>query len=111
MIHHPPLRKGTQPGRGLTDAGALEEVLARHGAELVLHGHNHVTSATRFEGPNGTVPVVGAPSASAAGGALTHRAGYNLFTIDMTERGPRIAGRARGLLPDGTFADLGELPL
>lgn len=111
LIHHPPLRKGAQPGRGLTDAGPLEEILARHGAELVLHGHNHVTSAKHFEGPSRAIPVIGAPSASACGGTLTHRAGYNLFTIDMTESGPNIAGRSRGLLPDGSIGDLGELPV
>lgn len=111
LIHHPPLKKGAQPGRGLTDAGPLEEVLGQHGAELILHGHNHLTSATHFEGAKGRIPVVGAPSASAAGGTLTHRAGYNIFTIDMTERGPVIAGHARGLLSDGSIGDLGELPL
>jgi 3',5'-cyclic AMP phosphodiesterase CpdA len=41
LIHHPPLPGQAGRFRGLEDARALAAVLARHGAELVLHGHNH----------------------------------------------------------------------
>ena len=38
-----------------------------HGAELVLHGHDHLHMINWLAGPNGTrVPAVGVPSASAA---------------------------------------------
>lgn len=112
LIHHPPHRSGAKTGRGLTDAGALEDILAETGAELLLHGHNHTVSATHVNGPGDRrIPVVGAPSASACGGTLTHRAGYHLFSIDMTETGIEISGLTRGLKPDGTIGELGPIPL
>ena len=41
LIHHPPLPGQAKRFRGLEDAAGLEAVLSRHGAELVMHGHNH----------------------------------------------------------------------
>ncbi|MHB2167110.1 metallophosphoesterase family protein [Alsobacter sp. R-9] len=110
LIHHPPYRGGTG-GRGLTDATAFEDLLGKTGAELILHGHNHVTSVNRIAGPKGPIPCVGVPSCSAVRGTLTHRAGYHLFDIDLTETGPVITGRTRGLLPGGEIGDVGPLPL
>ena len=111
MIHHPPHRQGAQPGRGLTDAKRVEEIIGKYGAELVLHGHNHVLSVDFIDGPKGRVPIVGAPSASAIGGTLTHRAGWNLFEFDMTEQGVHMTGSARGLMKDGTIDTIKTLTL
>jgi 3',5'-cyclic AMP phosphodiesterase CpdA len=111
MIHHPPHRAGSRTGRGLTDAGALEEVLGKAGAELVLHGHNHTISVMRIDGPSGMIPVVGAPSASSIGSHYSHRAGYHLFEIDLTPQGITMSARTRGLRQDGSIGDLGSLPL
>ncbi|MCP8936992.1 metallophosphoesterase [Alsobacter sp. SYSU M60028] len=111
LIHHPPHRTGAKTGRGLTDASAFEEIIDKAGAELILHGHNHVTSIARIPGPKGLVPVVGVPSCSAVRGTLTHRAGYHVFDIDLTERGVTLSGRTRGLTADGSIGDLGALPL
>ena len=61
--------------------------IGRVGAELILHGHNHVGSLARLAGPRGPVPVVGAPSASARGGTLTHKAGYHLYSDRSDEAG------------------------
>jgi 3',5'-cyclic AMP phosphodiesterase CpdA len=112
MIHHPPWRGGATPGRGLGDARAFERILARYGAALVVHGHNHRTSVTHLKVPGGTVPVVGVASASAVPGSPRHRAAYHLYRISRGPQGWRIAGHARGLLP-GTreIGDLGELTL
>ena len=41
LIHHPPLREQAGWHRGLRDAGRFTRMLKQHGAELVLHGHNH----------------------------------------------------------------------
>jgi 3',5'-cyclic AMP phosphodiesterase CpdA len=111
MVHHPPHRMVPPTGRGLTDARAFESVIGEHGAELILHGHNHVTSVNRIAGPNGPVPVVGVPSCSAIRGTLTHKAGYHVFDIDLNESGVTILGRTRGLRPDGSIEDIGPLPL
>ena len=111
LIHHPPHRQGAQPGRGLTDAKRVEDIIGKYGAELLLHGHNHVLSVDFMDGPKGRVPVVGAPSASAIGGTITHRAGWNLFEFDMTEHGVTITGTARGLLKDGSIGIIKKLEL
>jgi 3',5'-cyclic AMP phosphodiesterase CpdA len=111
MIHHPPYRGAAKPGRTLTDAAEFESILAETGAELVLHGHNHRTEIAYLPGPDGFVPIVGAPSASAARGTATHRAGYHIFDFDMTERGVAITGTTRGLLEDGSIGHLGTLKL
>ena len=82
MIHHPPLSGSARFGRGLRDAAAFEAVMLHAGAELVLHGHNHVFSARMTPGPNGMIPVLGAGSASAVPGTPHHRAEYTLISID-----------------------------
>lgn len=111
LIHHPPHQFGAKAGRGLTDAAAFEKIIARAGAELVLHGHNHAISVTHIKGKGKKVPIVGAPSASAISGTKTHRAGYHLYTFDMTEEGVKISARTRGLGPNGEITDLGPLTI
>jgi 3',5'-cyclic AMP phosphodiesterase CpdA len=111
LIHHPPHVGGAAAGRNLTDASAFEAMVGRTGAELILHGHNHVGSLAYLKGPHGPVPVIGAPSASARGGTLTHRAGYHFFTIDQDETGFLLTAELRGLKPDGTIGGLGMLSL
>lgn len=111
LIHHPPHVGGAQAGRNLTDAPRFEAMVARVGAELVLHGHNHVGSLAHLKGPRGPVPVIGAPSASARGGTLTHKAGYHLFTIGRDETGFLLTAELRGLTPEGTIGGLGMLSL
>ena len=40
-------------------------LLAEHGCELMLHGHNHEQQLMWLDGPKGRIPAVGVPSASA----------------------------------------------
>ena len=109
MIHHPPFRGGATFGRTLTDAVGFEKIIKDTGAELILHGHNHVSSVASIAGPHGPVPVIGAPSASAARGSATHRAGYHIFDFDRTETGIKITGQTRGLLENGEIGPLGKI--
>lgn len=113
MLHHPPNKTGASIGRGLMDASAFETLIARHGAELVIHGHNHKLSVMHLRGPDRRpVPVVGVASASAAGGSRTHRAGYNLFRVARAGEGFAIQAQARGLMDDRiTIGDLGPIAL
>lgn len=67
LIHHPPLSDTVGWRKGLKDAAALRAVIARRGAELVLHGHAHRSVRGELRGPAGPVPVFGVPSASAFG--------------------------------------------
>ena len=110
MIHHPPHVGGAQAGRNLTDADNSRRCRPRR-RRTDLHGHNHVGSLAHLAGPRGPVPVVGAPSASARGGTLTHKAGYHLFTIDRDETGFTLQAELRGLTPDGAIGGLGLLSL
>jgi 3',5'-cyclic AMP phosphodiesterase CpdA len=79
LIHHP-LRSESRIKR-LTDAPDLLALLARHGVELILHGHDHVHSTIWIEGPAGAIPVIGVPSASALAHDRYPAAAYNLFSI------------------------------
>ncbi len=112
LIHHPPYRGGAARGRGLRDAGAFARLIARWGADLILHGHNHRPMLAHLPGPDGPVPVVGVPSASAVPGSPGHRAAYHLFAITRADRGVSVRARRRGLLPDlGGIGDLGSFDL
>ena len=99
MIHHPPTLTGATPGRSLTDAKDFEAVVARAGAELILHGHNHRLSVTHIDGAGKQVPVVGVVSASMMGHNTLHRAAYHLFEIERAGAGFQINARVRGMHP------------
>ena len=107
MIHHPPTRSGASYGRGLRDARSFEKVIAKHGADLVLHGHNHRQSVVKIKGPEGEVPVVGVASASAVPGSPNHRAAYHLYRIERENGRAAIMMQVRGLLPSGAIGDVG----
>lgn len=77
LLHHPPAPGPGGRRKALSDGAALRATLARHGAELVLHGHHHAALRTEVPGPAGPIPVLGAPQALATGkgpaGWLLHR--------------------------------------
>lgn len=82
LIHHPPLVNRHGEERNLRDRTALQALLARTGADLVLHGHDHRDYFNDLPGPGGTrIPVVGAGSAS-YDGPPDRRSRYHLFEID-----------------------------
>ena len=85
MIHHPPLMGLSPPRKALTDTEALQDVLSKEGAELVLHGHNHTEMLNVFQGVSGKVPVIGVPSASSNGFALHEPAAWNLYEISRNK--------------------------
>jgi 3',5'-cyclic AMP phosphodiesterase CpdA len=94
LIHHPPLPGLASGARGLLDAEALEAVLQRHGAELVVHGHNHRNMLSWRAAEPRRLPVVGTPSAS-VGKLHRHEplARYNLFRIDPATGAIDLTGR------------------
>ena len=100
MIHHPPHTTGATPGRGLTYSRRFEKIIREHGAELILHGHNHRHSMTYLEGAQGQVPVVGVASASAVPGTERHRAAWHLYEINRDGARWRIEGVIRGMRLD-----------
>jgi 3',5'-cyclic AMP phosphodiesterase CpdA len=82
LIHHPPVMHKGGEVRNLRDRDALAAVLARAGADLVLHGHDHRDERADLPGPGGRqIPIIGAGSASYAGGP-DRRARYNIYEVD-----------------------------
>jgi 3',5'-cyclic AMP phosphodiesterase CpdA len=107
LIHHPPLPGMTAWQRSLHDAGAFRDVLARHGAELVLHGHNHRAMIASLDAATGAVPIIGAPSASLASEQPGKHPAYNLFRIAKGGNGAwRIEMRSRVFTPDGQVEEV-----
>jgi 3',5'-cyclic AMP phosphodiesterase CpdA len=85
LIHHPPISPPRRHLRRLIDGSDLRGVLAEHGAELLLHGHDHQHALVWLDGPRAKIPAVGVPSASArAPHGDENSAGYNLFRIGGT---------------------------
>jgi 3',5'-cyclic AMP phosphodiesterase CpdA len=82
LIHHPPVPSRGHYMKRLVDGPLFRAMLAEHGAELVLHGHNHEQQLIWLEGPSGRIPAVGVPSASAIISTHDEPAAYNLYRID-----------------------------
>jgi 3',5'-cyclic AMP phosphodiesterase CpdA len=95
LVHHP-LKSDARLKR-MTDAAELLALVRRHGVELILHGHDHIHSTMWLEGPNGNIPALGVPSASALAHGRYPAAAYNLFTIEKDNAGWRCELTVRGL--------------
>ncbi len=104
LIHHPPVTEAAQHKR-LFDAQVLKRIIADHGAELLLHGHDHVHMINWLVGPDGTrVPAVGVPSASTTPGSDKDSAAYNLYRIDGGRGAWQCELISRGLGSSGEVA-------
>lgn len=100
LIHHPPVTEAAQHKR-LLDAHVLKRVIGAHGADLLLHGHDHLHMINWLEGPNGTrIPAVGVPSASASPGDKD-AAAYNLYRIGGEPGAWQCELISRGLASSG----------
>jgi 3',5'-cyclic AMP phosphodiesterase CpdA len=104
LVHHP--LRSDAPSKRLTDAPQLRALLRRHGVELILHGHDHIHSTMWFDGPNGKIPSLGVPSASAVKHGLHPAAAYNLFSIEREGAAWRCEQTVRGM---GDGASVREL--
>ncbi|MFD2184854.1 metallophosphoesterase family protein [Rhodoplanes azumiensis] len=107
MLHHPPAKTPASRSKRLVDAGAFRDVLARRGAELVLHGHDHVHALIWLDGPAGPIPAVGLPSASASPEGKHDPAAYNLYRIDGSPGAFTCEVATRGFAPGASV--IGEL--
>ena len=101
LIHHPPVSKASRYHKRLADSAELRAVLRKHGAELLIHGHDHVSSLTWLDGPKTPIPAVGVPSASASANGAHEPAGYHLFEIDGSANAWRCSMIARGFSRGG----------
>lgn len=97
LIHHPPNAELQHPSFGLKGHRLFRQVIAEHGAELVLHGHTHRSSIHHIPGKDHEVPVIGVAAASAArGGTIDDPARYNLFRIERAGEGWQCTMREFG---------------
>lgn len=103
LIHHPPVGFRS-PHERLTDAAGFRAVIAKHGAELILHGHDHRASIKQIVGPNGNVNVVGVPSASNPGVNPERGGAYNLYRIGGKAGAWSCELESYGFTPDGGIA-------
>ncbi len=105
LIHHTPVPEGDKWRKRLTDADEVSGLIARHGAELVLHGHTHRLQTSQLQGPGGRmVPVVGLSSASADDPQPGREARYSLWTVERNGDGHRLTHRSR-VYRDGAFSE------
>lgn len=114
LIHHPPTQGVVVGRKELEDQEALRAVLARHGADLVLHGHTHEALVGSLPGPGGvTIPVLGVPSASAMGQRGHPAARWHALEIVRDETGvSMIRVIARGFDTErGEVVELGRYVL
>jgi len=81
-IHHPPAGKRAESRiRGLRDHQAFADVIARAGAHLIVHGHEHRDMTEALPGPAGPVPVRGIPSGTYLHNKPERTARYRIFEL------------------------------
>ena len=100
LLHHPPAAHTVRWRKSLLDGAALRDVLARRGAELVLHGHAHFSAATYLDAARGRTLAIGVPSASALGGKVDRYATYHVYRIARVDAGWRLRVSVRAFSLD-----------
>ena len=109
LIHHPPVPGTVSWRKRLADQVAFQALLARHGAELILHGHTHRTCLGHLETPWGRVFSIGVPSASALGRTVRRRARYHVFRLMRSAGGLEMLLTVKVYSPtERRFVDEGE---
>lgn len=93
LVHHPPTRAGVSWRRRLEDGPELCEILARAGAELVLHGHSHRAARDTIASERGLIPVCGVPATSSA--VRSRPGAYQVFAIEERAGGFAVRCQVR----------------
>ncbi len=81
LIHHPVLAGVAKPRHGLLDLEAFGQVIKRHGAELILHGHEHRRIEGTLPGPGKPVPVHGVGSGTYLSQETDRHGAFSLYTV------------------------------
>lgn len=92
-IHHPPAGpRARSVVRGLRDREAFAAVLADAGADLVIHGHEHLDLREELPGPDSDpIAVRGIQSGTYEAGNLERRARYRIYEVGAAAPGRRPA--------------------
>lgn len=97
LMHHPPWPGAVSQRKRLLDQAAFRAVIAQVGAELILHGHHHRYSLTQLTTPQGAIPVIGVPSASAGRHGGHEHARYHLCRLARSGDHWRLEVEVRAL--------------
>ncbi|WP_068315336.1 metallophosphoesterase family protein [Polycladidibacter hongkongensis] len=97
MLHHPPVKGATPHHKRLVASRRFAQVIAKYGAELILHGHTHLDTQMQLPGPHGAVPVLCVPSASNGPGGHKPAAAYKLYHISKEENHWHCLMETRGI--------------
>ena len=82
-IHHPPAgRRAESRIRGLRDHDVFAAVMATHGADLIVHGHEHRDMAESLAGPTGPIPVRGVVSGTYHHDKPDRTARYRIYELE-----------------------------
>ena len=113
LLHHPPAPGVVPRRKSLVDQNGLRSILARHGADLVLHGHAHEALVATIPGPGEKmIPMLGVPSASAIGSRGHPAARWHAIAIDRAADGAvEVTVTARGLDANEQVVELGRYVL
>jgi 3',5'-cyclic AMP phosphodiesterase CpdA len=104
LLHHSPLEEISRRRKRLVDAQGLREVIARRGADLVLHGHEHISISGQIAGRDGALPVFGAACASRLHAHPERSAQYQVYGIERNIGGWRLEVETRSYDADrGAF--------
>ena len=106
MIHHPPQDGAARPGKALQDRGTLQEILAEHPVDLVLHGHMHKPLQATLPADTKSIPVLGAGSASTLGQRYSP-AHFHLLEFDSSKTQRAISVRHGTYNPASGAFELG----
>ncbi len=82
LIHHPVIDGMAHARHDLLDLEAFGEVIARHGAELVLHGHEHRELVGVLPGPECEVPVHGVSSGTALSQRPGREGAFRIYEVE-----------------------------
>jgi 3',5'-cyclic AMP phosphodiesterase CpdA len=106
LIHHPPkLVDPTSAWRKLTDGRRFRRAVERHGAELILHGHEHIRMMTAIKGAGNMVPVVGVPAGGAMVAGGPRAAGYAIHEIAEVNATYELTVIHRGIAKSGEIVE------
>jgi 3',5'-cyclic AMP phosphodiesterase CpdA len=106
LIHHPPkLIDPRSAWRTLTDGRRVRSAVELHGAELILHGHEHIRMMTAIKGATGVVPVVGVPAGSGPAIGGPRAGGYALHEIAESGSGYELTVIHRGYAESGEIVE------
>ena len=99
LVHHPLIPDQVKRYKRLLDGDKLLALIARTGADLILHGHSHSDTLAWCLTPTGRAPIIGVPSASSIDESDRIPAQYNLYGIARNDAAWRIDMVSRRLKP------------